>query len=118
MVCGLYLYDASVSSKAKLLSTSSRNELEISDLNNRFLNESKVDIIKLPSTVLWEDAGTALRLNEISNLLLKLEKSGKYYGYVEFEAFKQGLISKSEIEDLLIGYEHSEYASQVIKLIT
>jgi glucose-1-phosphate thymidylyltransferase len=118
VVCGLYLYDASVCSKAKLLSTSSRNELEISDLNNRFLNESKVDIIKLPSTVFWEDAGTAFRLNEISNLLMKLEKSKKYYGYVEFEAFKQGLISKRDIENLLVGYEHSDYASRVIKLIS
>jgi len=117
VVCGLYLYDSSVCSKAKLLSPSGRNELEISDLNNRFLDEGKVNIIKLPPTAFWEDAGTALRLNEITNLLLKLEESGRYYGYIEVEAFKRGLISKRDIENLLVGYEQSDYSNRVIKLI-
>ena len=78
-------------------------------------NDKRMSLIAMSiRNTFWSSLAT-LKLLEPPT---QLEKSGKYYGYVEFEAFKQGLISKSEIEDLLIGYEHSEYASQVIKLIT
>jgi len=57
-VTGLYFYDSSVVEKAESLRPSSRGELEITDLNNLYIKENKLSIVRLPSGTAWFDAGT------------------------------------------------------------
>ncbi|KKN04191.1 hypothetical protein LCGC14_1099820 [marine sediment metagenome] len=57
-VPGLYFYDNTVVEKAKSLAPSARGELEITDLNNLYIQEKKLSIVKLPPGTAWFDAGT------------------------------------------------------------
>lgn len=63
-VTGLYLYDNSVFSKIQKLKPSRRGELEITDVNNMFLKEGKLDWVEL--TGFWSDAGTFESLYEVN----------------------------------------------------
>ncbi len=57
-VPGLYFYDNTVVEKAKSLKPSARGELEITDLNNLYIQENKLSIVRLPPGTAWFDAGT------------------------------------------------------------
>lgn len=57
-VPGLYFYDNTVVDKAKSLEPSKRGELEITDLNNLYIDEKMLSIVKLPPGTAWFDAGT------------------------------------------------------------
>ncbi|MDP2683477.1 MAG: sugar phosphate nucleotidyltransferase [bacterium] len=57
-VPGLYFYDNTVVEKAKTLKPSARGEIEITDINNLYIMENNLSIIKLPPGTAWFDAGT------------------------------------------------------------
>ena len=71
-VTGLYIYDNSVVSKAASLKPSARGELEITDVNNLFLQEGKLDVKVFEG--FWLDTGTFDALLEASNLIAKHSK--------------------------------------------
>jgi glucose-1-phosphate thymidylyltransferase len=72
-VTGLYIYDHSVVEKAKNLKPSARGELEITDINNLYLQEGKLDVQMYQGY--WLDTGTFDSLLEASNLIAKLRKA-------------------------------------------
>jgi glucose-1-phosphate thymidylyltransferase len=72
-VTGLYIYDHTVVSKAKSLKPSARGELEITDINNLYLQEGTLDVQMYQGHYL--DTGTFDSLLEASNLIAKLKKS-------------------------------------------
>lgn len=74
-VTGLYIYDNSVVDKAKSLKPSARGELEITDINNLYLQEGKLDV-KIYQHY-WLDTGTFDTLLEAGNTIAKLRKNEK-----------------------------------------
>ena len=72
-VTGVYLYDSTVFDKIKTLKPSQRGELEVTDLNNLYLQEGKLSFSFLKSQ--WLDAGTPDSLLEASNILREIAKS-------------------------------------------
>ncbi|MEN8253346.1 MAG: sugar phosphate nucleotidyltransferase [Patescibacteria group bacterium] len=66
-VTGLYVYDNTVLEKTKNLKPSARGELEITDINNLYLNEGKLDVAFVEGS--WFDCGTFESLNEASQLM-------------------------------------------------
>ncbi len=72
-VTGVYLYDSTVFDKIRALKPSQRGELEVTDLNNLYLQEGKLSFSFLKSQ--WLDAGTPDSLLEASNILREIAKS-------------------------------------------
>ncbi|OGY94678.1 MAG: spore coat protein [Candidatus Komeilibacteria bacterium RIFOXYC1_FULL_37_11] len=74
-VTGLYIYDNGVIAKAKSLKPSARGELEITDVNNLYLKEGRLDVRIYKDY--WLDTGTFDALLEAGNTIAKLRKAGK-----------------------------------------
>lgn len=99
---GLYFYPKDVTEKARLLRPSARGELEITDLNNRYLEEGRLHALRMHESSRWLDAGTPDSLLE-SAVLIEREFREKRNpaGYVEAMALKRGLIDAQMFERLL-----------------
>lgn len=112
-VTGLYFYDNSVITKAKSLKPSSRNELEITDINNLYLKDHKLKTILMGKEALWLDAGTSDSLLYASNIIKKIEDDGQMVACLEEIAYKNGWIDKYSIND----FYNNSYGNYVKKLI-
>ncbi len=73
-VTGLYIYNSDVVKITKNLKPSDRGELEITDVNNAYLKEKKLGIVKLKRGFAWLDAGTPDSLLEASTFIHTIEK--------------------------------------------
>jgi len=71
-VTGLYIYDATVFKKIRQLERSARGELEVTDLNNSYIKESKMNWVKLDG--FWSDAGTFDSLSFVSSFWAEKKK--------------------------------------------
>ena len=97
-VTGIYVYDNSVVKKSKSLSPSSRGEVEITDLNNLFINEGTLQGSFLDSEMIWMDTGTFDSLHDASALVKALQhRSGHLIGSPELVAYHNNWISKDSL---------------------
>ncbi len=101
-VIGLYFYPAGVSDKANVIKPSARGELEITTLNQMYLDEDNLDVITFGRGVTWLDAGTHESLAEATAFVKMVEEhQGLMISCPEEIAFNNGWISKDEL--LAIG---------------
>ena len=77
IVSGLYMYTNDVIEIVKNLKPSSRNELEITDINNIYINKTKLRLIKLDKDISWIDTGTYDSMLKASNFFQELEKKNR-----------------------------------------
>jgi glucose-1-phosphate thymidylyltransferase len=109
-IIGLYFYDAQVVDIARSLKPSSRGELEITDVNSRYLAEGKLDVERLGRGYAWFDAGTHDSLIEASVFVQSLEKrQGLKVACPEEIAFDQGWITSLQLAALVAQYKKSSY---------
>lgn len=116
---GLYFYDNSVIKYAKELSPSARGELEITDLNNRYLQEKKLACSNMKRGSVWMDAGTPEALATISDYVRKVEQiQGLKIACLEEVALRQGFIdiarfneSKNNIKE---GSSYRGYLEKIL----
>lgn len=103
-IVGLYFYTNEVISKAKSLKPSSRGELEITDLNNLFILESKMEVNLMGEGFTWLDTGTFDSLHEASSFVKLLQSSSNYrLGLIDEIAFLNNFISKQQLEKNLVN---------------
>ena len=113
---GLYFYDNSVVEKAASLKPSSRNELEITDLNKMYLKEGTLSVELLGRGMTWFDSGTYDSLLEASNYVSTIQKrQGLYISCIEEIAFNNGWISKEQLLKLASGYSN-EYGRYLVDI--
>lgn len=113
---GLYFYDNSVVEKAASLKPSSRNELEITDLNNMYLKEGTLSVELLGRGMTWFDSGTYDGLLEASNFVSTIQKrQGLYISCIEEIAYNNGWISKEQLLKLASGYSN-EYGRYLVDI--
>ena len=94
-VTGLYVYDNLVCNLAKSLSPSKRGELEITDLNNLYLKENKLDVLLLDAGTAWLDAGTPDSLLEAAHFVQTIQNRQLIQvGCIEEIALQQNFITK------------------------
>ena len=118
IVSGLYIFDQNVYKLCKKLKPSRRNELEITDLINYYLDENSLNIEFINSKIYWIDAGTPEDIIKASNLIYNLEnKKNSYYGYLEIIAYKKGYINLKEFRILIDSYENNQYGSYLFNYL-
>ncbi len=86
---GLYFYPGDVTEKVKLLKPSARGELEITDLNNLYLKEGRMNVVTMRRGNVWLDAGTPTALMEASQYIGLIEqRQGLKIGCIEEIVYK------------------------------
>lgn len=111
-VPGLYFYDNSVVEIAKNVKPSARGEIEITTVNNTYLDNKKLSVELLGRGMAWLDTGTYDGLLEASNFIATIQKrQGMYVSCIEEIAYKNGWLSKAELLALADGYktDYGEY---------
>ena len=117
-VTGLYFFDNTASEKVKKLKPSDRGELEISDLNNLYLNENKLKVEILGRGYAWLDTGTHSDLLEASHFISTLEKrQGFKICCPEEIAFRKNWISEKESRNLAEEIKHNSYGKYLLSII-
>ncbi len=117
VVTGIYFYDSNVSKLAKELSPSPRGELEITDLNLKYIERGNIRLKKMSSGFTWLDTGTPESMMEASNFIYTLEKrQGRKISCPEEIALQKGLISKEEFENNLkdASGDYAEYLKTLL----
>jgi glucose-1-phosphate thymidylyltransferase len=100
-VPGLYFYDNDVLELAAQLKASARGELEITDLNRKYLEQGRLYVERLGGDVVWMDAGTHESLFSASQYVRAAEaQHGTKIGCIEEVAFREGLIDAPQLERL------------------
>lgn len=113
-VTGLYFYPAGVSSLAKQVKPSARGELEITTLNEMYLNSDLLDVQILGRGFAWLDTGTIDSLVEAAEFVQMVEKrQGVKISAPEEIAFKYGWISKEKLLESAARYGKSPYGQHL-----
>ena len=116
-VTGLYFYPAGVSEKAKTIVPSARGELEITSLNEIYLNENNLDVQVLGRGFAWLDTGTMDSLADASDFVRVIQKrQGVEISAPEEIAYKNGWITKEELLESAAKYGKSTYG-QNLKIV-
>ncbi len=117
-VTGIYFFDNDVISFAKDLKPSAREELEITDINKIYLKRGDLKIEILGRGIAWLDTGTFDALQEAGAFIRTLEKrQGLKVGCPEEIAWRLGLISNNNLEELAKDQLKSEYGKYLLNLI-
>jgi glucose-1-phosphate thymidylyltransferase len=117
-VTGLYFYDARVCDYAASLKPSPRGELEITDLNRRYLDDGSLMLERLGRGYAWLDTGTHESLTEASNYIETIEnRQGLKVSCPEEIAYQQGWIDAAQVQRLAEPLAKSGYGRYLLRLI-
>ncbi|WP_370088938.1 glucose-1-phosphate thymidylyltransferase RfbA [Ekhidna sp.] len=118
-VPGLYYYDNEVVEIAKNIKPSPRGELEITDINNHYLRQGKLNVQVFDRGTAWLDTGTFASLMQAGNFVQVIEeRQGLKVGCIEEVAYKMNYISKEQLQLLAIPLEKSGYGDYLLKMIS
>lgn len=117
-VPGIYFYDNQVVSIAKELTPSSRGELEITELNRRYLVKGELQVKIFGRGFAWFDTGTHSSLLDASNYVETIQKrQGTMVSCPEEIAWRMGYISDADLENESMNYLKSDYGKYLISLL-
>lgn len=117
-VTGLYFYDEKACEFAKKIRPSERGELEISNLNQMYLNQGELEVTTLGRGFAWLDTGTHESLLEASEFIRVIqERQGHYIGSPEEVAFFKRFIDAEQLEKLGRLFAKSGYGKYLLSLI-
>jgi len=117
-VPGLYFYNNDVVERAKSLKPSARGELEITDLNQRYLTEGRLQVQVLPRGSAWLDTGAFEALNDAANFVRAVEaRQGTKVGSPEEVAWRMGYIDDDRLRALGEALGKSGYGAYLLDLL-
>ncbi|MEG1861848.1 MAG: glucose-1-phosphate thymidylyltransferase RfbA [Bacteroidaceae bacterium] len=117
-VVGLYFYPNKVVDIAKIITPSERGELEITSVNQYFLETGELKVQTLGRGFAWLDTGTHDSLSEASTFIEVIEKrTGLKVACLEGIAFEQGWISVDKLEELAYPMRKNEYGQYLMKRV-
>jgi len=117
-VVGLYFYDNDVVEIAKNVKPSDRGELEITSINAEYLRRGKLQVQTLDNGDVWLDTGTIDSLTDASDFVRVIQKrTGRIIGSPEKTAFKNGWISREQLDTLAEPLKKSGYSNYFTRLL-
>ncbi len=117
-VTGIYVYDEKCVDYANACPLSERNEYEVTDLNNMYLKNGELKLIKLNKKNYWLDAGTSEGLFLASEYVRKVIKKNKtQIGNLDEIAYTQGYITKQKLEQNYQSLKKTDYGKYLEKYL-
>lgn len=118
VVTGLYFYNHSVVNVAQSIKPSARGELEISDINQYYLNQSQLKVEIFPRGITWLDTGTARAILYASQFIEVLEnRQGLKIACLEEIAWRRGYINTEQLTMLAQSFQKSTYGKYLQQLL-
>ena len=115
-VTGLYFYDADVVQYAKTIQPSKRGELEITDLNQIYLDKGLLNVQAMDRGYAWLDTGTHESLHDAGSFVASIQKrQGLQVACVEEIAYRMGYISREQLINLAQPLLKSDYGQYLLK---
>ena len=116
-VPGLYFYDCRVVDMAKNLKPSKRGEIEITDINNLYLQLDELDVILLGRGMAWLDTGTPAGMLKASEFVKAVQETqGFYISCIEEIAWRRGFISTDDLRNIGENLKMTDYGRYLISL--
>jgi glucose-1-phosphate thymidylyltransferase len=117
-VPGIYFYNNSVINIAKNIKPSPRGELEITDVNKKYLEQGNLEVSVLNRGTAWLDTGTFQSLMQASEFVRVIEeRQGLKVGCIEEVAYRMGFTDKKQVELLATPLVKSGYGEYLLNLI-
>lgn len=117
-VTGLYFYDNQVIEIARGLRPSARGELEITDVNQAYLQRGQLEVVVMGRGMAWLDTGTHESLMDAALYIQAIEKrQGLMVACPEEIAYRSGYIAASEIEKMASSMKSSSYGAYLLQLL-
>ena len=115
-ITGLYFYPAGVSEKAKEVKSSARGELEITTVNQVYLEQKNLHVQTLQRGFAWLDTGTHDSLSEASTFIEVIEKrQGLKVACLEEIAYKRGWINKEQLIKIAQPMAKNDYGQYLLR---
>jgi glucose-1-phosphate thymidylyltransferase len=116
-VPGLYFYDNDVVSIAKSIKPSARGELEITSVNNTYLDQGTLHVETLGRGFAWLDTGNPDMLLSAANFVATFQKrQGLYVSCIEEIAYKRGFIDRDQLIKLGTELKKTEYGKYILEV--
>ena len=117
-VTGLYFYDNRVLDIAKALKPSARGELEITDVNRKYLEQGDLNVVILGRGMAWLDTGTHESLLQASTFIQAIEeRQGLKVACPEEVGYKMGFMTIDEVERAGRVMEKNEYGQYLLRMV-
>lgn len=117
IITGIYFYDNDVLKLVKKLKPSKRNELEITDLNNLYLNLNKLKVIKMTRGMVWLDLGSFSSLLKASQYVsIVQERQNIQIGCPEEISYKNNWINKIQLKKIINSAPNNSYGDYLRNL--
>jgi glucose-1-phosphate thymidylyltransferase len=118
-VTGLYFYDSHVVDIAQGLAPSDRGELEITDVNRRYLDQGALQVETLSRGMAWLDTGTHGSLLQAANFVQTIEeRQGLKISCPEEIAWRQGWISVGDVQRIGQSMDNNDYGQYLLNLVS
>jgi glucose-1-phosphate thymidylyltransferase len=118
-VTGLYFYDNKITQYAERLAPSARGELEITDLNRLYMQESRLDVVLLGRGVAWLDTGTHESMLQASVFVETIQsRQGLKVSCPEEIAFNLGYITSEQLIRLAVPMKKNSYGEYLMQIAT
>lgn len=117
-VPGLYFYDNKVIEYAKNMEPSARGELEITSINNRYLEENHLNVVLMGRGMAWLDTGTPEGMLKASQFVQTVqERQGLYISCLEEIAWRRGFIDDQQLKENGLKLKMTDYGQYLLSLL-
>ncbi|MDD6245629.1 MAG: glucose-1-phosphate thymidylyltransferase RfbA [Firmicutes bacterium] len=116
IIPGLYFYDSEVTDIAKTIRPSARGELEITAVNNVYLERQALRVVKLGQDFTWLDAGNAQSLLRSANTVMQIQqRTGTQVACLEEIAYRMGYITLEQLRARGLELKKTDYGAHILR---